>query len=155
MSILAFLLGLSLSHAVELCGKEAEVITTSETETYSLAILGNTRPADVKSDALAGRIGPTKDVTSNLLQNIAKKESDCVVFVGDMVKNGSKKEWKRFEKEQLSLIPKQKVQPVIGTMKPSKIPSTSTPKSSFQIWEQISGTTESVHGLILMWKPKA
>ena len=131
MSIFAFLLGLSLSHAVELCGKEAETITTPETESYSLAILGNTRPADLKSDPLAGRIGPTKGVTSNLLGNIAKNESDCVVFVGDMVKNGSKKEWKRFEKQQLSLIPNQKVQPVIGDYEAIKDPKYLNTESLF------------------------
>ena len=69
---------------------------------------------DVKNDSLVGKIGKTKGVTTSLLKNVAKASPDCVVFVGDMVKSGSKKDWKRFEKDQLSLIPKQSVQPVIG-----------------------------------------
>ena len=119
MYFLSMVFSLSMAQAASLCGKEAQQI---EAEEYHFAILGNTRPLDVKGDPIAGRTGRTKGVTKKLLTNVAKNSPDCVVFVGDMVKNGSKKEWKRFEKDQLSLIPKQPVQPVIGDYEALKDP---------------------------------
>ena len=119
MYILSLIFGLSMADAATLCGKEGQVI---ETEEYHFAILGNTRPMDVKADSLAGRVGKTKGVTESLLKNVAKASPDCVVFVGDMVKSGSKKDWKRFEKDQLSLIPKQSVLPIIGEYEAIKDP---------------------------------
>ena len=119
MYILSLIFGLSVADAATLCGKEGQVI---ETEEYHFAVLGNTRPMDVKTDSLAGRVGKTKKVTETLLKNVAKASPDCVVFVGDMVKSGSKKDWKRFEKDQLSLIPKPSVQPVIGEYEAIKDP---------------------------------
>ena len=97
MALLTWLIGMSNAHALTMCGVEAQ---KHSVERYQFAILGNTRPIDVKSDPVAGRIGPTKGVTESLLKDISKSSSDCVVFVGDMVRNGSKKEWKKFEKNQ-------------------------------------------------------
>ena len=119
MSLLTFIFGISTVQAVTLCGVEGQ---KHSVERYEFAILGNTRPLDVKSDPVAGRIGPTKGVTESLLKDIAKESPDCVVFVGDMVKNGSKKEWKKFEKNQLALIPEVSVQPVIGNNEAIKDP---------------------------------
>ena len=94
-----------------LCGVDGAEIQANE---FHIGIVGNTRPMDVKTDPVAGRIGPTKGVTANILRNIKKESVDCVVFAGDMVKNGSKKEWKKFQKQQLTLIDGIPVQPVIG-----------------------------------------
>ena len=111
MFILSMIFGATIAHAVSLCGKEAQ---QHEVDQYTFAIVGNTIPMDVKNDSLAGRVGKTKGVTKSLLKNVGKSSPDCVVFVGDMVKSGSKKDWKRFEKDQLALIPELPVQPVIG-----------------------------------------
>ena len=65
MYILSLIFGLSVADAATLCGKEGQVI---ETEEYHFAVLGNTRPMDVKTDSLAGRVGKTKKVTETLLK---------------------------------------------------------------------------------------
>ena len=101
----------------QLCAREGEVIASEE---YHIAILGNTRPLDVKSDPVAGRVGPSVGITKKLLEDIQNDEPNCVVFVGDMVRNGSKKEWKGFEKNQLSLLGNIPYQPVMGDLESLK-----------------------------------
>ena len=117
--MIAWLLGLTIASAetVSLCGKEGDII---EAEEYHFAILGNTRPMDVKSDPVAGRIGPSSGITQSLLADITKDKPNCVVFVGDMVRNGSKKEWKHFQRNQLEALDGIPFQPVMGDLESVK-----------------------------------
>ena len=110
MGLLSILLGAQV-FASSLCGTDGQVI---DTEKYRFAIVGNTRPKDLKVDSLAGRLGPSKGVTKTILKDIKSTKPECVVFLGDVVKNGSVKEWKKFEKDQRSLLGDIPVQPVIG-----------------------------------------
>ncbi len=128
MSLLSFIFASSISYAAQLCGTEAQ---STSVEQYRFSIVGNTRPIDVKSDTLTGKIGPSKGVTEALLKDIVRKDPSCVVLLGDMVKNGSKKEWKRFHKEQLSLLSKVPVQPVIGDYESVKDPKYTNTKIHF------------------------
>ena len=52
MFVFSMLVGFTMAHAVSLCGKEGQ---QHEGEEYRFAIIGNTRPMDVKNDSLAGR----------------------------------------------------------------------------------------------------
>jgi hypothetical protein len=112
VTIFFSLLNFAIAEPNQLCAQNGQTI--SEEDIYKVAIIGNTRPLNLRKDPAALRVGSSEGVTQTLLSNIVEKDPDCVSFVGDMVRSGSKKEWKKFQSEQLGSISNIPVMPVVG-----------------------------------------
>ncbi len=98
------------------CADNSAVI---EADKYYLAVVGNTR-SQKRSDAAAGRVSYSEETTPALLTNIKNKSPSCVAFVGDFTRSGHKKEWSRFQAEQLSHLGNIPVLPVAGDLEALK-----------------------------------
>ena len=125
MSILFSSLALAEPHPQ--CAVDSAVV---QAEKYHMAIVGNTRSLK-RTDAAAGRIYYSKEATPALLTNIKNKSPSCVAFVGDFTRTGHKKEWARFQSEQLSLLGSIPVLPIAGDSEGQKDSKYMNFKSNF------------------------
>ena len=85
------------------------------------------------------------------LENV-KKNRWIVLFLGIWLRTAVK--WKKFQKQQLTLIDGIPVQPVIGDYESIKDDKYLNTELTFQIWEQILDTIVLAHGTISMWLRK-
>lgn len=106
------LTSLALAEPHPQCAADSAVV---EVEKYHLAVIGNTRQLK-RSDTASGRINFSEETTPALLTNIKNKSPNCVAFVGDFTRSGHKKEWARFQTNQLSHLGSIPVLPIAGDL---------------------------------------
>ncbi|MEL6347819.1 MAG: metallophosphoesterase [Myxococcota bacterium] len=82
----------------------------------TFAVIGNARPASRAIDIAQGRTAPNKGVTADLFADIAKSRPDAIILMGDQVRAGAKREYKRLSKAATatSLFDEAKAVPVAG-----------------------------------------
>ena len=108
------ILNFAIAEPTPLCAKDGQVI--SDDNIYKIALVGNTRPTNLRKDTAALRMGASEGVTTTILENIVGKKPDCISFVGDMVRSGNKREWKKFQSEQLQKTAGIPILPVVGNL---------------------------------------
>ena len=126
-AILLSIISLALAAPHPQCATDSTTITASK---YQIAIVANTRGLK-RSDTASGRISFSDETTPSILTNIKNKSPNCVAFVGDMTRSGHKREWVKFQKEQLSLLGDIPIIPVAGDSEGAKDPKYLNLKATF------------------------